>query len=80
MMYLDGCWSINQVVKNCVGLAALAGLAVAKANPGLGFWGLTGKVSVTAGKAFWTLPLWAKVAGLSAGTAKVWAMGEYDLG
>lgn len=87
MMYLDGGWSINQVVRNCVGLASVAGLAwvadsiktVARENPELNFWGLTGKVSVTAAKAFWALPWWAKVAGLGAGAATIWAMGEYDL-
>ena len=87
MMYIDGGWSYRQVIKNAVGLAAIAGLsyvgnAIAnfvRANPGLGLWKTVAKISVTAAKALWALPWWAKVAGLAAGACVVYALGTWDI-
>ena len=35
--------------------------------------------SITAAKAFWALPWWAKTAGLAAGAAFVYALGTWSL-
>lgn len=87
MMYLDGGWSWQQAVNNAIGVTAVGTLAFVEnylrkafiANKGASLGTMIAKVSVQAAKAFWVLPWWAKIAGLAAGAAVVYAFGTWDI-
>lgn len=87
MMYLDGGWSIGQVIKNFAVFGAITGLtwlgnyikAIAAANPNISYWSLAYKVGYSIAKGFSLLPWWAKIATVSAGVAVVYALGQWDI-
>lgn len=50
-----------------------------RTNPNLGFWSTVGKIGVTAAKAFWAMPWWAKILNFAAGACVIYSLGTWDI-
>ena len=87
MEYVDGGWDPRIVLKNAVGMTAVAGLAwvgnaitsFVRANPNLGLGTYIVKIGGTALRAFWALPLWAKALCVATAASMVYALGTWDI-
>lgn len=89
MMYLDGGWSKDTAISNIkalLGLPAVAFAARALWNfmtsnnaETLSYFKTTAKMAWAGVKMCWMLPTWAKLVGVGAGAAFIYAIGTWSL-
>lgn len=89
MMYLDGGWSKRMVISNVKALLGVPAVAFAARalwnfmnSNNAATWSYmktVGKMAWAGVKMFWMLPNWAKLTGVAAGAAFIYAIGKWSL-